>query len=608
MPLIEVENLSVRLAVPSGWLHAVHEMSFQLDRGEALGIVGESGSGKSMTALALMRLLPRGAQVSADGLRMGDDDLLTMSDRQFAQTVQGSRIGMIFQEPMTSLNPVYSIGRQLTEAAVRLGRMNPTTARRRAVELLDRVGIPDPAARMRQYPHQMSGGQRQRVMIAMALMLDPELLIADEPTTALDVTVQAQIMELLADLRRETGMAMILISHDLAVVSQTTDRVAVMYGGELLENGSSSSVLAHSRHPYTGALLRAIPTIDGPRRRLATIPGIVAAQMAPPKACVFAERCAFVQPRCTTARPPRQIGEEGHWARCILPDAAVARIDQGSLLPEPAENAAEADLMIEAQNITKIYQMKSSLFGPKKEIRAVDDVSLSVRRGETVALVGESGSGKSTLARVILGLIDATQGRVRLQGQDIAGMRDTDRARLVQPIFQDPYSSLNPRRTVAEIIARPLQLRGVEADERMRRAREMMDIVRLPTRLLYSYPLHLSGGQRQRVAIARAMVNRPEVLICDEPTSALDVSVQAQILNLLADLQADFGLTTLIITHDMAVVHQLAHRVVVLLQGRVVEEGPASRVLHAPSEEYTRLLLEAAPRFGADLPVTASAS
>ena len=303
MPLIKVENLSVRLAVPSGWLHAVHEMSFQLDRGEALGIVGESGSGKSMTALALMRLLPRGAQVSADGLRMGDDDLLTMSDRQFAQTVQGSRIGMIFQEPMTSLNPVYSIGRQLTEAAVRLGRMNPTSARRRAVELLDRVGIPDPASRMRQYPHQMSGGQRQRVMIAMALMLDPELLIADEPTTALDVTVQAQIMELLADLRRETGMAMILISHDLAVVSQTTDRVAVMYGGELLENGSSSSVLAHSRHPYTGALLRAIPTIDGPRRRLATIPGIVAAQMAPPKACVFAERCAFVQPRCTTARP-----------------------------------------------------------------------------------------------------------------------------------------------------------------------------------------------------------------------------------------------------------------------------------------------------------------
>ncbi len=598
MALIEVDKLSVRLPVHGGWLHAVHEMSFRLERGEALGIVGESGSGKSMTALALMRLLPRGARVSAEQLRIDGEDLVSMPDRQFAKTIQGSRIGMIFQEPMTSLNPVYTIGRQITEAAIRLGRMDPATARRRAIALLDRVGIPEPEARMRQYPHQMSGGQRQRVMIAMALMLDPELLIADEPTTALDVTVQSQIMELLADLRRETGMAMILISHDLAVVSHATDRVAVMYGGELLENGRAASVLAHPGHPYTSALLRAIPTIDGPRRRLATIPGTVAAQMAPPEACVFAPRCAFVQPECRAARPARQERGSQHWARCILPDAGAVVTDQARAIADPGDHAADADLMIEAQNITKIYQLKSGMFGRKKEIRAVDDVSLSVRRGETVALVGESGSGKSTLARIILGLIDATQGSVRLHGHDIAGMRDTERARLVQPIFQDPYSSLNPRRTVAEIIARPLQLRGVDPDERMRRAREMMDVVRLPTRLLYSYPLHLSGGQRQRVAIARAMVNHPEVLICDEPTSALDVSVQAQILNLLADLQADIGLTTLIITHDMAVVHQLANRVAVLLQGKLVEQGAAADVLHAPQNEYTRTLVQAAPRFG----------
>ncbi|WFE75672.1 ABC transporter ATP-binding protein [Roseinatronobacter sp. S2] len=596
MPLLEVENLSVRLPVPSGWLHAVHEISFQLDQGEALAIVGESGSGKSMTALSLMRLLPRNAQLTADTLRMGDDDLLSMPDAQFADRVQGGRIGMIFQEPMTSLNPVYTIGRQMTEAAVRLGRMDTRAAHRRAVSLLDRVGIPEPGARMGQYPHQMSGGQRQRVMIAMALMLEPELLIADEPTTALDVTVQAQIMALLAELRRETGMAMILISHDLAVVSQTTERAAVMYCGELLEQGRTPDVLAQARHPYTGALLRAIPTIDGARRRLAAIPGTVEAQFAPPEACVFAPRCAEAMPACTRARPPLQ-GSSDHWARCVViqPSPPTETPARALLQPDPATSNDAP--MIEARNITKIYHLNAGFFSPKKEIRAVDDVSLMVRRGETLALVGESGSGKSTLARIMLGLVDPSSGSVSLQGQDITGMPDTTRARLVQPIFQDPYSSLNPRRTVAEIIARPLHLRGVGASERLRRAREMMELVGLPSRLLHSYPLNLSGGQRQRIAIARAMINNPEVLICDEPTSALDVSVQAQILNLLSDLQAEFGLTTLIITHDMAVVHQLASRVAVLLQGRLVEQGPASRVLCAPEDAYTQALLQAAPRF-----------
>lgn len=596
MPLIEVENLTVRLPVPAGLLHAVQGLSFHLNAGEALGIVGESGSGKSMTALALMRLLPRNALPSADRMRLGDEDLLTMSDRAFANTVQGNRIGMIFQEPMTSLNPVYTIGRQLTEAAVRLGRLDARAAHARAVSLLDRVGIPEPGARMGQYPHQMSGGQRQRVMIAMALMLDPQVLIADEPTTALDVTVQAQIMELLADLRHETGMAMILISHDLAVVSQATDRVAVMYSGEMLEAGGAADVLANARHPYTSALLRAIPTINGPRHRLAAIPGTVAAQMAPPTACIFAPRCTDARPECIQAAPPVR-GDKNHWARCVLTGPAQVAKTTAQPLPSPASDIDTADLMIEARDILKLYQMKDGLFGKKKEIRAVDHVSLNVRRGETVALVGESGSGKSTLARIMLGLIDPTAGEVRLQGQPIAGMDDTTRAKLVQPIFQDPYSSLNPRRTVAEIIARPLSLRGVDSTAQMKRARDMMDLVRLPTRLLHSYPLHLSGGQRQRVAIARAMINDPEVLICDEPTSALDVSVQAQILNLLSDLQAEFALTTLIITHDMAVVHQLANRVAVLLQGKLVEEGPASKILTQPAAEYTRLLLNAAPRF-----------
>jgi peptide/nickel transport system ATP-binding protein len=597
MALLEVEKLSVRLPVPTGWLHAVHELSFTLERGETLGIVGESGSGKSMTALALMRLLPRGAQLTAKSLRLESDDLLSMSERKFAQTVQGSRIGMIFQEPMTSLNPVYTIGRQLTEAAVRLGRMDGSAARARAVSLLDRVGIPEPGARMRQYPHQLSGGQRQRVMIAMALMLDPKILIADEPTTALDVTVQAQIMALLADLQAENGMAMIIISHDLAVVSQTTDRVAVMYGGEMLEAGRATDVLAHARHPYTAALLRAIPTIEGPRNRLLAIPGIVEAQKSEPKACVFAPRCADARTDCLDARPPVQ-GGVSHWARCVLTDRhQMSAAADAEPLPQARQTEQEADLMIEARNVTKIYNIKGGLFGRRTEIRAVDNVSLSVRRGETLALVGESGSGKSTLARILLGLNDPTTGDVRLQGRPITGMGDTERARLVQPIFQDPYSSLNPRRTVGEIIARPLRLAGVHVDEATQRARDMMEVVRLPSQLLHSFPLHLSGGQRQRVAIARAMVNNPEVLICDEPTSALDVSVQAQILNLLCDLQAEFGLTTLIITHDMAVVHQLANRVAVLLKGKLVEEGTAEEVLTAPRVHYTRTLLEAAPRF-----------
>ena len=598
MALLEVKDLRVRLPVSSGWLYAVHDVSFRLEPGEALGIVGESGSGKSMTALALMRLVPRGAEVSAARLQMGDDDLLHMPERRFADTVQGPRIAMIFQEPMTSLNPVYTIGRQMTEATVRLGRMGQRAARKRAVALLDRVGIPEPEARLNQYPHQLSGGQRQRVMIAMALMLDPKLLIADEPTTALDVTVQAQIMALLADLRRELGMAMILITHDLAVVSQTADRVVVMYGGEIMEAGSAVGVMAAPRHPYTGALLRAIPTIEGPRQRLAAIPGTFEARMAPPTNCVFAPRCAEALEVCTKERPPLQ-GDDAHWARCVLAVPEHRAAAELKVLPGVGPEVLEAPLMIDARGITKTFRLSGGMFRTQRVIRAVDDVTLSVRSGETVALVGESGSGKTTLARVILGLIEPTAGEVLLQGRSIVGMSDTERARLVQPIFQDPYSSLNPRRTVAEIIARPLQLHGVDAKARMLRAREMMDVVRLPTRLLHSYPLHLSGGQRQRVAIARAMINRPELLICDEPTSALDVSVQAQILNLLSDLQHEFGLTTLIITHDMAVVHQLANRVVVLLDGKLVEEGPAERVFTHPQAEYTRTLLNAAPRFDA---------
>ncbi|MCE0507014.1 ABC transporter ATP-binding protein [Roseivivax sp. GX 12232] len=597
--MLEIDNLSVSLDLPAGPLHAVRDVSLSLDRGESLGIVGESGSGKSMSALALMRLLPRRAGMTADAMRFDGTELTRVDEATFARDYLGPKLGMIFQEPMTSLNPVYRIGRQLTEASVRSGKLSASAARERAIELLDRVGIPEPRARMAQYPHQLSGGQRQRVMIAMALMMEPDLLIADEPTTALDVTVQAQIMELLADLRREMGMGMILITHDLAVVARNVDRVAVMYGGEVVESGAAASVLRQPRHPYTRALLGAIPRTDGPVRKLEAIPGTVPSLYARPRSCVFAPRCAQARPECTASRPPVQ-GDADHWRRCVLADAELRAAQQAPEVIERARTGA-AETALEARGVSRVFQSRKGLFGPPHEIRAVDNVDLSVHRGEILALVGESGSGKSTLARMLLGLDAPTSGEILLDGIPVSDMAPMDRAGRVQPIFQDPYSSLNPRRTLAEIIARPLALRGEgDAGARRRKAREMMELVRLPDRLLHSYPSQLSGGQRQRVAIARALVTDPRMLVCDEPTSALDVSVQAQILNLLSELQRDLGLTCLLITHDMAVVHQIATRVAVMLNGQLIETGLAEDVLVRPQTTYTRRLLAAAPRFEHD--------
>ena len=596
--LLDIQNLSISLKLPDGTLHAVRDVSLSLERGQSLGIVGESGSGKSLTALALMRLLPRGADCRATRMAFDGQELPALSDAAFAKDYAGPRIGMIFQEPMTSLNPVYTIGRQMTEGAVARGMLSGAEARKKAIDLLGRVGIPDPEGRMSQYPHQMSGGQRQRVMIAMTLMLDPDLLIADEPTTALDVTVQAQILDLLDDLRRERQMGMILISHDLAVVAERTDHVAVMYGGEVIEQGAALGVLRAPAHPYTQSLLQAIPTMGAEPVRLGAIPGTVPSLMRPPTGCIFAPRCAYRRAECTAERPPLRGSEADHVWRCVLSAPPVATVHAEPLVGQGATTAGEA--VIEASHVTQVFQSRKGLFGPKREIRALDDVSLTLNRGETLALIGESGSGKSTLAKIMLGLAAPTSGEVTMLGRPVAELSGTERASFVQPVFQDPYSSLNPRRRLSEIIARPLVLRG-EGDRASRAAavEEAMDLVRLPKRLLHAYPSQLSGGQRQRVAIARALVTKPEALVCDEPTSALDVSVQAQILNLLDDLRAEMGLTCLFITHDMAVVHQIADRVAVMYQGRIVEEGNARDVLAHPENDYTRRLLAAAPRFDA---------
>jgi peptide/nickel transport system ATP-binding protein len=594
--LLTISNLNVSIKLSHGVLSAVRDTSISVQKGQSLGIVGESGSGKSMTALSLMRLLPRSGQFTAERMEFDGLDLLTMDDRRFAETVSGPGIGMIFQEPMTSLNPVYTIGRQMTEAAVWRGMMTAKAARTKAIALLDRVGIPDPEGRMSQYPHQMSGGQRQRVMIAMTLMLDPKLLIADEPTTALDVTVQAQILDLLDDLRREKGMGMILISHDLAVVAQRTDAVAVMYGGEMIEQGSAEAVLRKPAHPYTQSLLKAIPQISGAPSRLGAIPGMVPSIMADVNSCIFAPRCAHAHAACIEQRPPQRVYGEHHVCRCVLDTPPTVTTSVTPLRASSPEPGTEA--VLSARDVTRIYSSRKGIFGPKREIRALDGFSVDLRKGETLALIGESGSGKSTLARILLGLDQPTSGEVFMRGRPVASFKVKERARFVQPVFQDPYSSLNPRRRVAEIIARPLELSGQgNAEENDAIVRETMELVRLPLRLLHAYPSQLSGGQRQRIAIARALVTKPEVLVCDEPTSALDVSIQAQILNLLDDLKAEMGLTSLFITHDMAVVHQIADRVVVMLNGRMVEEGDARKVLSQPEHEYTRTLVAAAPRF-----------
>ncbi len=606
-PVLDIAGLTVEIETPNGSLRAVHDLTLSLEKGRSLGIVGESGSGKSMTALSLMRLLPGTAKLTARRMRFAGEELPALSDRDFAARIAGQRVGMIFQEPMTSLNPVYTIGRQLLEGPVRAGLMAEAEARRRAVEMLGRVGLPDPEARMRQYPHQLSGGQRQRAMIAMALMGGPDLLLADEPTTALDVTVQAQILDLLAGIQRDLGMAMILITHDLAVVADTVDDVAVMYRGEIVEAGPVDAVLRAPCHPYTRALLRAAPTAFGPRKRLGAIPGQIAPVHGRLDACVFAGRCPAARPECRAARPPERPGARpGQSYRCVLAPEEVETLvatEQGAV---PASREAGAPV-IEARDVTRVFESRPGLMRPKKRTVAVDGVSLSVGRGETFALVGESGSGKTTLSRILLGLDDPTSGSVRIDGRELTELPRRERGRLVQPVFQDPYSSLNPRRTIGAIIARPLVIHDIgDAGSRAARVREVMGQVGLPEAFVHNYPNQLSGGQRQRVAIARALVTEPGILVCDEPTSGVDVCVQAQILNLLANLKERLGVTLFLITHDIAVVHQMADRVAVMKDGRIVELDRADRVLGAPQHAYTRTLLEAVPRLAEERPAEAA--
>jgi len=595
-PLLGVDGLRVEFASAGTWSPAVEDVAFELRPGETLGLVGESGCGKTVTSLAVMGLVSRAnGRVTAGAVRFEGRDLLTLPAEELRR-VRGQRIAMVFQEPMTSLNPAFTVGAQIGMAVRAHTASSKGAARARAVEVLDRVGIPDAARRVDDYPHAFSGGMRQRAMIAMALSCGPRLLIADEPTTALDVTVQAQILELLKSLRDETGMAMLFVTHDLGVVADVCDRVAVMYAGQVVEESPVERLFSRPRHPYTEGLMASMPQTATPGRRLAVIPGHVPHPWAMPVGCRFQPRCSYGQVVCQAPVP--LVGTDGGQVRCARHDVLELRSpapDAGDRVPRAAEAHAP---VLEVRGLRKDFPVTTGILRRARgQLRAVDGVDLSVGPGETLGLVGESGSGKSTLARLVLRLIEPSGGSVVFDGHDLARLHGAAlrRARRhVQMVFQDPYSSLDPRSTIADSVGEPLEVHlGLRGAARDQRVAELLGLVGIGSHLLGRFPHEFSGGQRQRIAVARALALDPRLVVCDEPVSALDVSTQSQVINLLADLQERLGVAYLFIAHDLSVVRHLSHRIAVMYLGRIVEMGPAEEVYRRATHPYTEALLSA---------------
>jgi len=609
-PLLDVRGLRVHFVTSRGVVRAVEGVSYQVRPGEIVAVVGESGCGKSVTALAIMRLLAKPAgRVVGGSVGFNGRDLLTLSDEEM-RAIRGRDIAMIFQEPMTSLNPVLTIGLQIMEPLeIHLG-YDEARARARAVEVLGLVGISDAERRLEQYPHQFSGGMRQRVMIAIALACNPKLIIADEPTTALDVTIQAQILELMKDLCRRLGIALVVITHNLGIVARYADRVNVMYAARLVEQGVADDIFNRPRHPYTVGLMRSVPRLDRPRgNKLETIEGLPPNLLEPPEGCRFAPRCPARQARCASDPPLVEV-EPGHNSACLRADelngdAGYRRL--GLLTTGAATGAVRADReqppILTVRNLKKYFSIAKGLGllgGGHATVRAVDDVSFAIARGETLGLVGESGCGKTTVGRTLLRLEQATAGEVVFEGSDLVRAEAEEMKRLrqkIQVIFQDPYSSLNPRMTVGEIIAEPIRVYRLEPDAASIAARvaDLLAQVGLFDYMAERYPHELSGGQRQRVGIARALAMKPSFIVCDEAVSALDVSIQGQIINLLEDLQRRHGLTYLFIAHDLAVVRHISSRVVVMYLGRVMEIADRDTLYADPLHPYTKALLDAAP-------------
>jgi peptide/nickel transport system ATP-binding protein len=604
-PVLELEDLSVSYPTRRGWLQALDKVSLVIPRGRAMGLVGESGSGKSTVVLAILGLLGEAVRVEAGRAKFLGADIL----RQ-AKKLRGKRIGAVFQDPSATLNPALTIGLQVAEPMlVHLG-LTRTQAFARATALVSEMGIPRAPQVMRAYPHQLSGGMKQRVMIAAALAPEPELLLLDEPTTALDVTVEAQILDLLEGLRSKRGLSMLLVSHNLGIVERICDRVTVLYAGRTVESGPTGEVLARPRHPYARGLLAALPRIgQGQSERLVSIPGELPDLIEEDPGCNFRPRCAFAAAGCD--KPQLLTATEGRAVRCHLAEKVIDLPLAATLASTPARKSHSEATLLEAEHLSRAFGAGSWLadlpflakhlrLRPARAVQAVDDVSLIIRPGEVLGLVGESGSGKSTLGLLLLRLLGADDGRLAFDGAPVAAQPGAAFRRRAQIVFQNPDTSLNPRQIVDAILRRPLQrfglARGSAADREVER---LLQIVRLPGAYRGRYPHQLSGGEKQRVGIARALATRPDFLVCDEAVSALDVSVQAVVLNLLSDLRDELGIAYLFITHDIGVVAHIADRVAVMYRGGVVEEGPVSSVLHPPYHPYTEALLSAVPILGA---------
>ncbi|MDR2454719.1 MAG: ABC transporter ATP-binding protein [Bifidobacteriaceae bacterium] len=604
MALLSAQDVYVNLPTEDGVVHAVQGVSFDIEAGEIFGIVGESGSGKSVLTQAITGLMP-GSQIAGQVLFDGAD-LITMAPRQLRQ-LRGKRIGMVFQDPLSSLHPYFTIGSQITEV-IKIHQRGATgsAAKRRAIEMLETVGIPGAAKRFNDYPHQFSGGMRQRVMIAMALVLGPDFIIADEPTTALDVTIQKQILTLLSQMRHDLGTTVIMISHDLGLLASFADRAMVMYAGHQMETGPISSLFTRPAHPYTAGLLRSSPTAEETNDRLVPIQGKAPSLLAVPAGCAFAPRCADAAPACFAARPPQRVYDDAVTVNCLL------QRDPG--LPEPVR---EVDAFITAMQrdgsrvhvvdprrhtvkepVVDVADMRLA-FRPRsrRPVEVLKGISLRLEQGDALGLVGESGCGKTTLARAIAGLIPATAGTIRFLGRDIGQLNAAQWRQMrqhVQMVFQDPYGSLNPRRRVGAIIGEPLRIQQHQRGAALKSSvQELMELVGLDPEHYNRFPSEFSGGQRQRIGIARALALDPQLVIFDEPVSALDVSIQAQILNLIKDLRAAFGYTYLFISHDLAVVRHVCDRIAVMDGGEIIELAPTETIFAAPQADFTKKLLAA---------------
>ena len=606
--ILNVDGLVTRL---NNGARIVDDISFSIKQGETFALLGESGCGKSMTALSLMRLLPDGIRIASGDIKLDEEDILALPEYAMRE-VRGGQMAMIFQEPGLSLNPVMTVGDQIAEAVKLHQELRGEEIRLRCVELLEQVGISDAPRRAYEYPFQLSGGMKQRVMIAMALAGQPKLLIADEPTTALDVTIQAQVLKLLRDTQQKTGMALLLITHDLGVVAQMAHQVGVMYAGQIIEQAPREQLFARPAHPYTQKLFAALPDAGLSGQPLAAIPGNVPPLGAPLAACRFAPRCDKAWALCHDQVPEWTQLENGQGVRCHLYTSQMGSDKLNVKVPlspipstisgEGAGEEGRDSSLLQVENLRVHFPIhKGILQRTVGHVKAVDGVSMNIPAGRTLALVGESGCGKTTVGKALLQLITPTAGSVRFAGQELIGItaRQLRKHRAgMQMIFQDPYASLNPKMRVAEILQEGMDALSIakNSDERQRRIDELLEQVGLEKASKWRYPHEFSGGQRQRIAIARVLAVNPNLLICDEPTSALDVSVQAQILNLLKSLQQQLGLSYLFISHNLAVVEYLAHEVYVMYLGRIVERGTVKEVLHAPKHPYTQALLSAVPR------------